>query len=408
MSEASLQPDAGDPVYLDHAATSPLREAVRAAMERAAGEADFNPASPHDYGRRARSRLEEARRALASALGADRRELAFTGGGTQSDNLAVLGFARAHRDEDPRLLVSAVEHKAVLGAARQAAREGTRVERIPVDPTGTLRLEALEEALSEGDDAPTLVSVMWANNEVGTVQPVAEAAELTHRHGAVFHTDAVQALGKTPVDAGDAGVDLLTATAHKLGGPVGVGVLLAAEDVELEPLVRGGSQEGGLWPGTQNAMGAVGFAEAASRIVDELPDAAPRWREMRDELAERLASEVDDLRVHGAGAPRRLPNLLSVGIPGCDPSALLVSLDMEGVAASSGSACDSESASPSHVLEAMGVEGPASDYAVLRFSFGPDTAPGEVRRAGEAAARVIRRTRSGSGSGRSAAAPGGG
>jgi cysteine desulfurase len=198
-------------------------------------------------------------------------------------------------------------------------------------------------------------------------------------------------------------VDLLTATAHKLGGPVGVGLLVVSDDVELEPLVRGGSQEGGLWPGTQNAMGAVGFAEAARRIVEELPDAAPRWREMRDGLAERLRSDVDDLRVHGEGAPGRLPNLLSVGIPGCDPSPLLVSLDLEGIAVSSGSACDSESASPSHVLEAMGVEGPASDYAVLRFSFGPDTSPEEVRRAGEVTARVAGRVRSG----RSAAAPGG-
>ncbi len=404
MSHAPSQPGDGDPVYLDHAATSPLRAEVRAAMEEAAGEADFNPASPHDFGRRARSRLEDARRTLAEALGVDRRALVFTAGGTQSDNLAVLGFARAHRDEDPRLLVSAVEHKAVLGAARQAAREGARVETIPVDATGTLRLEALEELLEDGDGAPTLISVMWANNEVGTVQPVAEAAELAHRHGAVFHTDAVQALGKTPVDGAAAGADLLTATAHKLGGPVGVGALAVDEEVELEPLVRGGSQEGGLWPGTQNAMGAVGFAEAARLIVDELPGADGRWREMRDALADRLTAEVDDLRVHGAGAPERLPNLLSVGIPDCDPSALLVSLDMEGVAVSGGSACDSGSASPSHVLEAMGVEGPASGYAVLRFSFGPETAPEEVERAGEAAARVIARTRSG----RSAAAPGGG
>ena len=403
MSDAASQPDDGRPVYLDHAATSPLRAEVRRAMEEAAGEADFNPASPHDFGRRARSRLEDARRELAGVLGADRRELVFTAGGTQSDNLAVLGFARAHREEEPCLLVSAVEHKAVLGAARQAAREGARVEEIPVDGDGTLRLDALEEALSRGDGAPTLVSVMWANNEVGTVQPVAEAAELAHEHGALFHTDAVQALGKTPVDAGEVGVDLLTATAHKLGGPAGVGLLVVSDDVELEPLVRGGSQEGGLWPGTQNAMGAVGFAEAARRIVEELPDAAPRWREMRDGLAERLRSEVDDLRVHGESAPGRLPNLLSVGIPGCDPSPLLVSLDLEGIAVSSGSACDSESASPSHVLEAMGVEGPASDYAVLRFSFGPDTAREEVRRAGEVAARVVGGVRSD----RSAAAQGG-
>ncbi len=395
MSQAP--PDSGSPaVYLDHAATSPLRPEVRDAMEEAVGEADFNPASPHGFGQRARRHLEDARRELAELLDAPRHAIHFTGGGTQSDNLAVLGFARAHRDEGPRILVSAVEHKAVLGAAKQAAREGARVDRIPVDRHGRLRLDALEARLGEGDGRPTLVSVMWANNEVGTVQPVAEAAELAHRHDALFHTDAVQALGKRGVSLEAVPADLLTATAHKLGGPVGIGLLYRREGVEIEPLTHGGSQEGGLWPGTQNPLSATGFARAAALAVDGREASAERWEAMRDRLEERLRADLPDLRVHGGGAPERLPNVLSVGLPGCETSSLLVSLDMEGVAASSGSACSSGSASPSHVLEAMGVYDDApDDYAVLRFSLGPATDEDDVERAADVTVRAAARLRGG-------------
>ncbi len=396
MPDDPLDDGASEAIYLDHAATSPMRREVWKAMESALGEADLNASSPHGFGQKARGRLEGARRSLAACLGGEKRRLVFTGGGTESDNLAVLGFARARRGEDPRILVSAVEHEAVRQAAAQAGREGARVETVPVDGSGTVELEALEAQLADGDGAPTLLSVMWANNEVGTVQPLAEVVEMAHRHGALVHTDAVQALGKTEVSVEEVPVDLLTATAHKLGGPVGIGLLYLREGIELEPLVRGGSQEAGLWPGTQNPLAAVGFAAAAELAVGELPESAGRWRDMREELAGRLREDVPDVRVHGLEAPRRLPNLLSVAIPGCDSASLLVSLDMEGVAVSSGSACSSGSSSPSHVLEAMGREGPSGEVAVLRFSFGPDTTPAMVRRAGDATVRAVERLQAGS------------
>ncbi|MFB6240309.1 MAG: cysteine desulfurase family protein, partial [Gemmatimonadota bacterium] len=320
-------------VYLDHAATAPTRDEVWDAMSAARGEADFNAASTHAFGRDAGDRLEEARRTLAGVLDAPRSRVRFTGGGTASDNLAVLGFARAHPDAGPRLLVSEIEHRAVLEAAGRASREGAEVTRLPVDGDGVLRLDALERALEEGEAGrPTLVSVMWANNEIGSVQPVAEACEVAHEHGALFHTDAVQALGKVPVSVEEVPVDLLSATAHKLGGPVGIGLLYAAEGADPEPLFYGGEQEKGAWPGTQNPLGAVGFAEAARLAEEERPEIAPTWREWRRELERELTDRVDGLRVRAEGARERLPHLLNVGIPGCDQAALLVSLDMEAVA----------------------------------------------------------------------------
>lgn len=386
---AMLDGPSHERIYLDHAATSPLRPEVWAAMRAALGEADFNAASPHGFGNRARSRLEEARGRLAKLLDAPVSEVRFTGGGTQADNLAVLGFARAHVESGATLIVSAIEHKAVLESARQAEREGARVVRLPVDEHGTLRLSALERALDEASGRPCLVSLMWANNEVGTVQPVAEAARMAHARGAVLHTDAVQAFGKVPVSREASGADLLTVTAHKLGGPVGIGLLLVREGVRLAPLTFGGSQERGLWPGTQNPMAAVGFAEAARLAVEALPGSADRWRVMRDDLTERLTAAAPGLRVHGGAAPERLPNLLSVGLPGADTAELLVSLDLEGVAVSGGSACSSGARHASHVLEAMGaVADDAAPYGVLRFSFGPGTAPEQVERAGRSAARL--------------------
>lgn len=384
-------PERPEHAYLDHAATSPLRPEVWRAMDAALGEADYNPASPHTPGGGAQARLEEARRALASLLDAPRASVRFTSGGTAADNLAVLGFARAYREREPVLIVSAVEHKAVLESARRAEREGTRLEVVPVDREGRIRLDALREATSGAAGSPCLVSLMWANNEVGTIQPIREAAEIAHEHGALLHTDAVQAFGKVPVSFRESGVDLLSVTAHKLGGPVGIGALLVREGVDLEPLTFGGAQERGLWPGTQNALGAVGFAEAARLAVEALPGSARRWRELRDRLTEKLLEAAPGARVHGAGAGERLPNLASVGLPGVDTGELLVSLDLEGVAASSGSACSSGSHELSHVLEAMGVEPGIGSYGVLRLSLGPSTTEAEVERAGGVAARVLER-----------------
>lgn len=377
-------------IYLDHAATAPLRREVWRAMEARLAHA-YNPASPHAFGREAHRCLEEARGTVAELLGCRRRDLYFTGGGTQSNNLAILGFSRARRDAAPRILISAVEHKACLKAAKRARTEGTEVRFLPVDESGALRLEALETELADGDGRPTLVVCMWANNEVGTVQPVEEVARLAHEGGAFFHTDAVQAFGKLDVSLERVPADLLTITAHKLGGPVGIGLLYCREGVELEPITFGGSQERGVWPGTQNPLGACGFAEAARLAAGERGEKATEWRALTDRLAARILDEVEGARLH-AGAAERLPNLVSLGIPGCDPGALLVFLDMEGVAVSAGSACSSGSVEASPVLEAMGLVRDEA-YATLRFSLGPETTAEEVERAAEAAVKACRRVR---------------
>ncbi|MFQ5746273.1 MAG: cysteine desulfurase family protein [Gemmatimonadota bacterium] len=390
----------GPGIYLDHAATSPIRVEVWEAMASAVGTADFNAASQHAFGRAARVRLEDAREELASALGATRHEIVLTGGGTQSDNLAILGFARARMPERPRLLVSRIEHKAVLEPAERAGSEGAEVVPLDVDRNGELELQALERELEASAGRPTLVSVMWANNEIGVVQPLDRITELAHRHGASIHTDAVQAVGKLDVSVRNVPVDLLTMTAHKLGGPVGVGLLYVRRGAKLEPLAYGGGQEGSLWPGTQNPVGAVGLA-AAVRLATGEPEAVrSRWSAMRDRLELRLREGIPDLRVHAGAAETRMPNLLSVGIPGVDQAALLVAVDLAGVAVSGGSACSSGSARPSHVLEAIGVHPEEGGYGVLRFSFGPQTTPEEVERAATVVLAVVERLReSGAGAG---------
>ena len=369
-------------IYLDHAASSPLRPEVWEAMGSRLGTADFNPASTHACGRQAQDVLEEARAEIAVAAGASRGEVFFTAGGTASDNVAVLGFVRRRLGEHPRVVTSAIEHKAVLLAVKEARREGADVVFLPVDRHGQVDPADLELSLAEGDGRPTLVSIMWANNEVGTVQPIDELVEIAHRHGAIFHSDAVQGFGKLDMRSEQAPVDLLTATAHKLGGPVGIGALVCRRGTCLEPLFFGGSQERGVWPGTQNPIGATGFATAVRLCLDERDTHIPRYRALRELLTSELRTAIPDLVVHAEGAAERLPNLLSVGIPDTDQGTLLVGLDLAGIAVSSGSACSSGTSAGSHVLEAMGAGG--EQYSVVRFSFGPGTSEQDVRTAADA------------------------
>lgn len=378
-------------IYLDHAATAPLRREVWRFMEERLDDA-YNAASSHAFGRRAHRCLEEARGVLAELLGCRRGELYFTGGGTESNNLAILGFTRPRRERRPRVLITAVEHKACSNAAKRARAEGAEVRFLPVDEDACLRLDALETALAESADRPTLVVCMWANNEVGTIQPVPEAAELARAHGALFHTDAVQAFGKLEVSLERVPADLLTITAHKLGGPVGIGLLYCREGVEVAPITFGGTQERGIWPGTQNPLGACGFAEAARLAAAERETKVPEWRELRDRLASRVLERVEGARVHAERSSERLPNLLSLGIPGCDPGALLLYLDMQGVAVSAGSACSSGSVEASPVLEAMGLVRDEA-YATLRFSLGPESTAEEIERAAAATVEACHRVR---------------
>lgn len=376
-------------VYLDYAATTPVRPEVVRAMEPFWSDAYGNPSSAHRAGRAARAALEEARGRLARALRADRDDIVFVAGGSESDNLAVLGFARRHAPA--RILHSAIEHKAVLKAARAAGGGGAQVESLPVDERGVLRLDALEEALGRGDGRPALVSVMWVNNETGVVQPVAEVARICRRHGAVFHTDAAQAFGRLPVAVDDPPVDLLSLSAHKIGGPKGVGALYVRGGVEVEPIVYGGGHERGLRSGTQAVPLAVGFAEAAEIAVAALEDEARRLGALRDRLEEGLRSEVPDLQVNGAGAPR-VPSVLNVSIAGVALDVLLTALDLEGIGVSSGSACTTGAVEPSHVAVAMGRTGGWAENTI-RMSLGWATEPSDIDHTLGAFPRVVARVR---------------
>jgi len=377
-----------DPVYLDYAATTPLRAEVREAMLSVLGERWGNPSSVHRWGREARAALEDARSRFAAVIGASPAEIVFTRGGTEADNLAILGRVR---DGGSRgVAVSAIEHKAVLATAAVLASGGGEVRIVPVDAEGLIDLDALEEILRI--QPPAVVSVMWANNEVGVIQPVARIAERCAAAGVAYHTDAVQALGKLAVRMGEVPADLAAFSAHKLGGPRGTGALFVRRGTQLHPLLHGGGQERGLRSGTEDVAGAVGFAVAAERAEAERETEMARLAALRDRLEAGLRERVTGLRVNAAGAPR-LPTISNVSAPGADAEMLLMALDMAGVAASSGSACSSGAVEPSHVLTAMGLPADVAGPSV-RFSLGRDTTDADIDRALEIFPAVIERLRS--------------
>jgi len=379
-----------EPIYLDFAATTPVREEVRAAMASCLADTFGNPSSIHRWGRVADDALEEARSDVAAALGARPREILFVRGGTESDNLALLGWCRAQLDlgHAPTLAVSAVEHHAVLGAAESAERGGARVTTLAVSPAGALDVEAADRALANG---PALASIMWVNNETGMLLPLPELVELAARRSALVHTDAAQAVGKVRVDVRDVAVDLLSATGHKIYGPKGTGLLFVREGTPLAPLLHGGGQERGLRPGTEDVPGAVGLATAVRLAVEEQRAEAERLTVLRDRLAALLRGSIEGVRINAVEATRA-PHVLSVGFLGIeDGSALVMALDIDGVAVSGGSACSSGASQSSHVIRAL--YGPDDRRATVRFSFGRGSdAPG-VERAARAAADIVGKMR---------------
>lgn len=383
-----------EPIYLDNAATTPLRAEVREAILEC--WTDFgNPSSMHGLGHRARSRLEEARERLAAVLGARRREVIFTGGGTEADNLAILGRWRAWRESHDgagAVACSAIEHSAVLAPVRAAGREGASILILGVTGDGLVDTGALEEALAA---RPAIVSVMWANNEVGTIQPVQRLAERCRDAGVVFHSDAVQALGRVRLRMDEVPCGLLTISAHKIGGPTGIGALYVREGTELEPLVHGGGQEEGLRPGTESVAAAVGFALAAELAEREREREATRLAQLRDHLQAGLVERIPGTQVNGGEAPR-VPHILNLSIPDIEREVLLMSLDLEGIAASSGSACRSGGSEASHVLIAMGQD--SASAAPLRLSLGRTTTAEEIDTAIARIATVVERVRSLAGS----------
>ena len=381
--------------YLDHAATTPMlpeaAEAVAAALLDTG-----NPSSLHAAGRKARRVVEESRERVAAAIGAKPYEVVFTGGGTESDNLAVKGIYWARRAADPRrrrVLASAVEHHAVVDSVEWLARhEGAEVSWLPVDRHGRVHPDTLRAALDDGGpDTVALVSVMWANNEVGTVQPVAALAAVAAEHGVPFHTDAVQAVGTLPVDAGAAGVDALTLTGHKLGGPVGAGALVLGRDVDCAPLLHGGGQEREVRSGTLNTAAIVGLAVATETAVAARPETTARVAALRDELVAGVLAAVPDAVLSGDPVDR-LPGNAHFAFPGCEGDSLLMLLDARGVECSTGSACSAGVAQPSHVLVAMGLD-PEHARGSLRFSLGHSSGRADVGALLDALPGAVERSR---------------
>lgn len=367
-------------VDLDHAATTRLRPEALEAMLPYLREGFGNASGAYALGRAARAAVDRAREQVARAVGASAHEIVFTSGGTESDNWAVFGAARA-AGWGSRVVASAVEHHAVLRACEALRGDGYDAAFAAVDGEGRLCLDSLR-ALAQGRTA--LVSVMLANNEVGTIQPVREAAQIAHACGALMHTDAVQAVGHIPVDVDALDVDLLSMSAHKFGGPKGVGALYVREGTRLARLIFGGEQERGLRAGTENVPGIVGMGVALTAAVREMDEASRRVTALRDALTEALLARIPGARLNGS-REHRLPGNVHVTIPGADARALLIRLDMAGIAASSGSACASGAAERSHVLEAMAAP-PGAD---LRLTLGADNTPEDVRRAVSALCAIL-------------------
>jgi cysteine desulfurase len=374
---------AAERFYFDHAATTPVRPEVVAAMEPYHASLGYNPSSIHAEGRAARAAVDRARETVAAALGARAREIVFTGGGSESDNLAILGIARARRDRGRHIVSTAIEHHAVLQALDVLRDDGWDVTLLDVDERGLVDVERFRAALRPDT---VLASVMLANNEIGTVEPVAELAALARANGVVFHTDAIQAPGKLPVEVNALGVDALSLAAHKFYGPKGAGVLYVRDGTPLAPLIVGGGQEHGLRSGTENVAGIVGLAEALRLAVAERDHYAAEIGALRDRL-QRLLERTPDTRVNGAGAAR-LPNNLSVSFAGVEADALLIRLDLEGIAASAGSACAAGSVQVSHVLRAIGLD-PRYARGTVRLSLGKGLGHAAVERTGQLLPRLV-------------------
>jgi cysteine desulfurase len=382
--------------YLDNAATTPVRPEVLEAMLPYLGKEAFgNPSSAHRFGRAARAGIEEAKRAVAAAVHAEPNQVVFTSGGTEADNLAIIGAALAAKDRAGaggapfRVAVSASEHKAVLAAAHAVKHLGGEEIILPVSASGQVEQHALATALEQG---VAIVSVMWVNNEVGTVQPVRELADRCCNAGVLFHSDAVQAFGKIPVSLRDVNCTLLTISGHKIGAPKGIGALILRDRKAVEAIIHGGGQQFGIRPGTENVPGIVALGVAARLAVEEQQALATRLAELRDELERRIVAIVPDAVINGWQG-ERAPHISNISIPGTDSEALLMHLDLAGIACSSGSACSTGSVEPSHVLTAMGVPRDLG-IAALRFSFGKDSTMEDVEAVSTALPKIVEKVRS--------------
>ena len=376
-------------VYMDNAATTRVSKPVLEAMLPYLTEVYGNPSSVHSFGRDARRALDHAREQVASALGAEPREIYFTGCGTESDNWAIRGGAYARKSKGKHLVTSAIEHHAVLHAMMQLEAEGFEVTYLPVDEYGLVNPEDLEKAMRPDT---TLVSIMMANNEIGTIQPIEALAKIAKAHGALFHTDAVQAIGAIELDVHALGVDMLSLSGHKFHAPKGIGALYLKKGVRINTLLQGGAQERKQRPGTENIASIVGMGVAIERAVSTLKERNAYLLPLRDRMIEGILSAIPETRLNGH-ATKRLPNNVNVSVRYIEGEALLLSLDIAGIAASSGSACTSGSLDPSHVLLAIGLPHEIA-HGSLRFSMSEETTPEEVEYVIAELKKIVERLRS--------------
>lgn len=359
-------------LYLDYSATTPLREEVKREMEPFFSEEFANPNSPHDAGLRAHSAVEEARERIGHALGTASRRIIFTSGGTEANNLAVLGAARARKSRGSLVLTTAIEHKSILAPVAALRREGFQMGLIPVDKQGLIEKKTLSDLITK---ETILACIGHANNEIGTVQPIAELAELAHRRGTLLHCDAVQSLGKLPVNVKQLGADLLSISGHKIYGPKGIGLLYVGPGVRLEPLVYGGGQERGVRPGTLNVPAIMGLAKAVELAVDEQTEETIRLSALRDELIRRVL-EITGVYLNGP-SEKRLPNHVNFGVKGIEGQLIAAELSKREIAVSAVSACSSASREPSHVLLALGQE-TWQALEGFRITLGRDTTRSDI------------------------------
>ena len=377
-------------IYLDHNATTPLDLEVADRMAHALREVWGNASSVHHFGQQAKAALDEARGQVASLLGAEASEVVFTAGGTESDNLAIRGAADAIEPSGRKHLVtSAIEHEAVLNTVKSLARRGWRITVVPVDAGGVVSIDRLREAMT---DDTALVSVMHANNEIGTIQPIAGLAAVAHEHGALFHTDAVQSAGKIPIDVRALGVDLLSIAGHKFYGPKGTGALWVKRGVRLIAPITGGRQERSRRAGTENVPALVGFGVAAALAKQKASTDGPRLAALRDRLEAGILASISGTERNGAAEPR-VANTTNISIDRIEAESILIGLDLAGIAVSSGSACSSGTLEPSHVLKAMGLPHPRT-LGSIRFSFGTSNTDADVDRVLEALPPLVEKLRS--------------
>lgn len=373
-------------IYMDNAATTALSREALQEMLPYLTECYGNASSIYRFGQRARKAVEDSRRRIASLLGVRPMELYFTSGGTEADNWALL--AAAENAGGGHIITSAIEHHAVLNSCKYLERRGFSVSYLPVDKRGFVRPETLEREIREDT---FLISIMAANNEIGTVQPIAELGTIAHRHGILFHTDAVQAFGQIPIDIEGMHIDLLSASAHKLYGPKGVGLLYLRRSVRLPALLHGGAQERGKRAGTENVAGIAGFARAAELAFSDMSERAARESVLRDHLIARIEREIPDCFLNG-DRRERLPNNVNFCIRGVEGESLLIRLDQQGICAGSGAACSSGSLEPSHVLRALGLSH-ADAYGSLRLSLGRETTREETDLTADSLREIVRELR---------------